>query len=251
MTNQNESDNTDIFNLESSKFVCDIFSNDKKDNTNRACIKTYFFTFPRTELLRQEFLDKVCSFINNDSCSFIMIVREEHETTDINFKNLFHLHGLIKFKSDGLKKTKFLNNIKKIFPNDYKRFWLKPATNPMNVYNYLSKEDLDPLIFGSLKKDTKISEQYIEFLKECEARAVNDFPEDKMLKLNYLYEKNQLSSTNLLKFLATFSEKDIEIINLITWEVKYRTVIFYRCKNQNELKQFNKTYDNFMKVYDI
>lgn len=136
-----------------------------------------------------------------------MVVQEEHteeNKTEYDTKN--HLHSLIIYKSKGRTKAKLLKEIKKIFPNDYKRIWIKPAISTRNIFNYLSKEDENAVIIGVLDTTRKLSKENQKLLNDLEKSFFYDIPDSKILEICHKYEKYELS----LKYLDLIDHLNYE-----------------------------------------
>ena len=170
-----------------------------------------------------------------------MVVQEEHteeNKTEYDTKN--HLHALIVFKSSGRTKSKLLKEIKKIYPNDYKRIWIKPAICPRNIFNYLSKEDENAVIIGVLDTTRKLSKENQKLLNDLEKSFLYDIPDTKILEICHKYEKHELS----LKYLDLIDQLNYENVSDILYMVRNHRYNHDE-RSEKSLIKFNKLYRIF------
>lgn len=131
--------------------------------TNRNKVSNYFITFPRwTEVDMQSIADKL------PKMSYYIIVKEFHDDNDkdVTRNSMIHYHISLILKQ-GLPFKKFLDWIKREWPEDWKRVKLETTKSFDDSVDYLTKESKDYIIFGE-KDKKKMSAKYEKLLKEYE-----------------------------------------------------------------------------------
>lgn len=112
-------------------------------SVNRNPLQWCFLTFPQCgSVTKSDFRDRMDSLGPYD---FECFVQETHDDGN------FHLHALVKF-TNKITKSKILSHIKKTYPNDYKRIdvgRIAKHSTPWHAYQYLLKEDSNPLQYGT------------------------------------------------------------------------------------------------------
>lgn len=106
--------------------------------SNRNPIRQMFITFPKSNISKHEFRDKLLRF----EPEYYKVCEELHQD------GTPHLHALIKFKNK-YSKAKVLSYFKEIYPDDYKRIDVEPVRSITKALLYLSKEDKTPLESGA------------------------------------------------------------------------------------------------------
>lgn len=108
--------------------------------TNRNPVKQVFITFPKSNIDKHTLRDFLLQF----NPEYYKVVQETHEDGSP------HLHAVVKFKNKYSSKH-IINKFKDDYPDDYKRFDVKPTRSIKNAIAYLSKEDPNPLTTGEYK----------------------------------------------------------------------------------------------------
>lgn len=108
---------------------------------NRNPISQWFLTFPKCkDCTKLEFMNSLQKFT---TITAYKCVRETH------LDGSFHIHSIIKTEK-GVSKPKFLQFLRKEFPDDWKRIHIEPIRSIAHSMAYVDKEDPSPLIFGDL-----------------------------------------------------------------------------------------------------
>lgn len=105
--------------------------------TNRNPIKQVFITLPHSHIDKHTLRDFLLQF----TPEYYLVVEEKHKD------GTPHLHAVCKFKNK-YSCTHIINKFKDVYPNEYKRFDVKPVRSIKNSIKYLSKEDTSPLTNG-------------------------------------------------------------------------------------------------------
>jgi hypothetical protein len=113
-------------------------------SVNRNALQWCFLTFPQSgQVTKQDFCDRMDPL---GPYEFQCYVQETHQDGEP------HLHALVKF-TNKITKSKILAHLKKTYPNDYKRIdagRIIKKSSPRCAYEYLLKEDTDPLTYGNV-----------------------------------------------------------------------------------------------------
>lgn len=111
-------------------------------SSNRSAHQWCFFTFPQCQQVTKENYLSVIRELGD--LEFYCIVKESHEDGSP------HLHALVKYVQP-ITKSKVINHLKKKYPDDYKRQHVGKIcrkSTPWNAWQYLLKEDTNPLTDG-------------------------------------------------------------------------------------------------------
>lgn len=102
---------------------------------NRNPIKQWFFTFPKSNITKEDFASAIEDLRQPD---YYKVALEHHADGSP------HLHAVVKFTT-GVSKTNLLKKIRYQFPDDYKRIDIQPVRSIQKSIEYISKEDPQPI----------------------------------------------------------------------------------------------------------
>lgn len=111
--------------------------------TNRNPVKRIFVTWPQTATTKQELLDFLQS---NFDVQYALIAQESHEDGGK------HLHACI-LTNKAYSAPHYIKKFQKYYPDDYKRVHVKPCRSFPHANEYCTKEDLEPIEFGTKPAD--------------------------------------------------------------------------------------------------
>lgn len=104
---------------------------------NRNPVKQVFITLPHSHIDKHTLRDFLLQF----NPEFYKVSEEHHKD------GTPHLHAVVKFKNK-YSCTHIVKKFKDEYPNEYKRFDVKPVRSIKHSIRYISKEDPDPLTNG-------------------------------------------------------------------------------------------------------
>lgn len=109
---------------------------DKFATSNRNPIKTWFITFPRTDISPKDFQ------YPKKSTQWIVVVQERHKVRPLShspYQSKYHLHICIRL-SEPIRKNDLKGWFDRTYPEDCKRIDYKPVGNLKGCFEYMSKE---------------------------------------------------------------------------------------------------------------
>lgn len=113
----------------------------KSSKVNRNPVKSLFITFSQSKLVTKEEFFEV--LVARYPMQYAKLCRETHKDGNP------HIHAMLYFKDCKYSKGHMVKYLKEKYPNDYKRIDVGATRSVKNAIEYQSKEDKDPLVYGT------------------------------------------------------------------------------------------------------